>query len=512
MKMSNRLLFILIFGSLLNISIAQNSPDTDGDTYFNATSDLDDDNDGILDTQECDQTLDDIYAAFVAGQENFYTDGTPSAFLRIRPSDFGYPPNGTSQQTDLPTTISNDYSDFFGMPAGSIIITLENANVHQTADEFFVNARDEVGSTTVTASGTMGVYLQFEHNVEYFPNEIRTITINDGSNLSDGSLFELSHQDPVDMVWDSDQTDPELSVTNLTNAYQAGPAQMNYGAINPQIQNKSVTISTNDTEPSHMATFFIRVFPECDTDNDGIPNRLDTDSDNDGCPDAIEADGNLTEDDITGEIISGDVDNNGIPSTANNGNAPEGTYDANSLNPECQQLLPVELTSFKAYYKQSKVDLEWSTASEQNNSHFEVERSFDGSTFQYLGSVQGSNNSTRSKKYNFVDKKLPSRQYFYYRLKQVDFDNSVRYSDIQIVDVRNQMEYDIHPNILHQGEKIQLLGKEINHISIYSSTGQLIKQLKTESTDRYEIDSSNLSSGIYFISMNSIKTIRIFVK
>lgn len=512
MKYKLHLAFILLTFTLTLYS--QNSPDTDGDTYFNATTDLDDDNDGILDTQECDQTLSDIYTAFVNGQSNFYDSNNPNAFMRIRPSDFGYSPNGQQQSqnlTGLPNSISKDYSDFFDLPTGSIIVTVENPHIHATADEFFINARPEVGTeSTVVVSGTIGVYVQYEHNIQYFPNETRTLTINDGSNIADGSLFLLGHQDADGVTWNSDKTDPSLSVSNITSQFQPGPAQINYAAINPQIQNKSVTFATDDVEPTHMATFFVRIFPECDTDKDGIPNRLDTDSDNDGCPDAIEADGNLTSSNLSGEVIAGSVDNNGIPQTANGGYAPEGTYDSSQQNTECNTVLPVKLVYFEANNVNKGIELKWSTALEINNSHFEIQRSLDGNIFQTIGSIQGAGNSTQIVNYQYIDTNANSNS-MYYQLKQVDFDGRFELSDFIHISINHKDSYYLLPNIVERGSNIKVLGRDINNIHIYNYAGILIKEIQLTSTEQHILSTNNLQSGMYIISINDRETLKMII-
>src|SRR5690606_30239719 len=67
--------------------------------------------------------------------------------------------------------------------------------------------------------------------------------------------------------------------------------------------------------------------------------------------------------------------------------------------------LPVELISFTAKLadKQDKVQLNWITASEINNSHFEIERSFDGNSFSKVGEVQGNSTTMHLSKYNYED-------------------------------------------------------------------------------------------------------------
>lgn len=81
--------------------------------------------------------------------------------------------------------------------------------------------------------------------------------------------------------------------------------------------------------------------------------------------------------------------------------------------------LPVSLTSFTAKANQQNVDLAWNTASEKDNSHFDILRSGDGKTFSKIGEVKGAGNSSTAKNYAFTDKDaLPGVNY--YQLKQVD--------------------------------------------------------------------------------------------
>ena len=56
-------------------------------------------------------------------------------------------------------------------------------------------------------------------------------------------------------------------------------------------------------------------------------------------------------------------------------------------------VLPVELLSFKATADKDHIDLTWATASELNNSHFELERSEDGKSFKMIGTYRRTRNS-----------------------------------------------------------------------------------------------------------------------
>ncbi len=95
--------------------------------------------------------------------------------------------------------------------------------------------------------------------------------------------------------------------------------------------------------------------------------------------------------------------------------------------------LPVALTTFTAKAnKTGSVNVSWTTASEKNNSHFEVTRSADGVSFNKLAEVAGSGNTNTAQHYNYTDAK-PASGNNYYRLKQVDHDGKSAYSQIVAV-------------------------------------------------------------------------------
>ena len=95
--------------------------------------------------------------------------------------------------------------------------------------------------------------------------------------------------------------------------------------------------------------------------------------------------------------------------------------------------LPVELTHFNALPYNSVVKLDWSTATEKNNSHFTVYRSKDLKTWEEVTRVTGAGNSQSSISYETVDDK-PFAGISYYNLQQTDFDNKSR--DVGTVSVQ----------------------------------------------------------------------------
>jgi len=91
--------------------------------------------------------------------------------------------------------------------------------------------------------------------------------------------------------------------------------------------------------------------------------------------------------------------------------------------------LPVEISSFTAKTKGSSVNLNWSTASEKNASHFIVTRAKDANSFTTIGRVEASANSNSTKNYSFVDN-TPFAGINYYQLQQVDFDGKTNPSGV----------------------------------------------------------------------------------
>lgn len=87
---------------------------------------------------------------------------------------------------------------------------------------------------------------------------------------------------------------------------------------------------------------------------------------------------------------------------------------------------PVHLTHFTAHSKDKQVDLNWRTSTEQNNDHFELQRSADGRAWSPIGKIAGRGTTQQEQAYHYTDKRpLPGLSY--YRLKQVDYDGAFEY-------------------------------------------------------------------------------------
>ena len=92
-------------------------------------------------------------------------------------------------------------------------------------------------------------------------------------------------------------------------------------------------------------------------------------------------------------------------------------YDIDNFTINCSVVLPIELLYFNASKTTcSQNTLTWSTATEINNDHFDIERSIDGLNFIKIKEISGAINSTLAITYNYLDSS-PDNGLNYYRLK-----------------------------------------------------------------------------------------------
>lgn len=176
--------------------------------------------------------------------------------------------------------------------------------------------------------------------------------------------------------------------------------------------------------------------------------------------------------------------------------------------------LPIKLKYFTAKLNDGKVNLDWATAAEINNSFFTIERSTDGEHFEALFTKQGAGNSTSNLYYSASDEN-PLQGFSYYRLKQTDYDGHYTYSDIETI--RNGEEENpatqkmdiisIAPNPFSDEFRIVFRSgtAAVADFMLTSQIGQLVAKdrIQTEAgvntynfTDKY-----NLNNGIYFITL-----------
>ncbi len=161
--------------------------------------------------------------------------------------------------------------------------------------------------------------------------------------------------------------------------------------------------------------------------------------------------------------------------------------------------LPVELIDFTVTLNPAKeAVLKWTTASEINNSHFNIERSSDGISFEKIGIIAANNISTTTDQhYTFVDQK-PLRGINYYRLEQVDFNARTEHSPIRSILINSlPEEVVVYPNPLPNGQALHIKTSwtGLLQLKLYNGEGKKIKEVSFEGDA--ELFLGNLPKGWY---------------
>lgn len=186
--------------------------------------------------------------------------------------------------------------------------------------------------------------------------------------------------------------------------------------------------------------------------------------------------------------------------------------------------LPVQLISFAGAYNASNnaVHLTWKTISETNNYGFEVQRKTAGEsdlTTLPDGFVPGHGTSLLLQEYSFTDAHVgPGRSS--YRLKQIDLDNTVHFTDAIAVEVLTGVDEDNrkptrmsleqnYPNPFNPSTTIRygLPNKSNVTLTVFNTLGQQVAQLVNGDMEagyhEVKFDGSKLASGIYLYRMQA---------
>ena len=312
--------------------------DTDGDG-IDDNCDLDDDNDGILDVNECyGNTI--PTGPYLASEVTFHTTNNGATNPALLDSlviggvaymNFVWPSSYTTNQTT--TAIEQLYERNNGAPTGvdihtsstyetDILYAFQNNNLrnYQSWDQQAVAGVSfyQICYNTPISTSDAPLLMFQERN----GNNIYEVEVFDpqGNLLNPGgNRVDIVPADYISTGINVDFNQPAMLVILPVTDFAP------YGSLISCI--KIYSGNTGDAGDGKVYT----VFPNSnnlvcnDSDNDGILDYLDLDSDNDGCPDALEGDGGFTFDQIMNDTLTGGVDTLGIPVLATNSGQGIGT-------------------------------------------------------------------------------------------------------------------------------------------------------------------------------------------
>lgn len=174
--------------------------------------------------------------------------------------------------------------------------------------------------------------------------------------------------------------------------------------------------------------------------------------------------------------------------------------------------LPVKYLSFTGNAVNKSVILNWITAQETNSNYFEIERSFTGKDFAFIGiALDGFENGTK-KEYAFKDDAslLENKDVIYYRLKQFDKDGKFSYSSILVVRLKSISKVDIQvsPNPFTERLTVRFTATENTtaFVRIINISGESIINKKSNVSKGFnnlQIEGlSNLPGGTYLATIS----------
>ncbi|HEV7381524.1 MAG TPA: BspA family leucine-rich repeat surface protein, partial [Dyadobacter sp.] len=163
--------------------------------------------------------------------------------------------------------------------------------------------------------------------------------------------------------------------------------------------------------------------------------------------------------------------------------------------------LPVELISFDANESEREVMLTWSTSSEINSDHFEVQRSTNGRDWKHLDHVAGAGESEKVRLYKFTDA-TPLQGVNYYRLKMVDIDQTFAYSRIVSVNRKGGESIYVYPNPTTDLIKLNRARQSsISKVDLVDMNGKVVYTSEKIPVDGIRVRGL-VAKGIYILALS----------
>jgi hypothetical protein len=186
--------------------------------------------------------------------------------------------------------------------------------------------------------------------------------------------------------------------------------------------------------------------------------------------------------------------------------------------------LPVELISFSGECLEDAINLNWTTLSEHNSSHFDIEKSEDGEDWIKIATVEAAGNSNSIINYSIQDNRKSIQPNLYYRLNQVDVDgqnevfgpisitcesNLDLNSDISLFPNPNNGNFQVIMKSNQDDKEITMVLTDAYGRKVFS-----MNKILQGGINLYSFNNHNLYSGVYYlyvlsngVSINSTRVI-----
>jgi len=188
------------------------------------------------------------------------------------------------------------------------------------------------------------------------------------------------------------------------------------------------------------------------------------------------------------------------------GGASGAYYFIDEVVVQAVTVLPIELLAFTGRSEPGRNILEWTTASEKDNAHFDLQRSAVGLEWETFATLAGAGTSQQRIDYTALDH--DPFQLTYYRLKQVDFDGTSTLSNV--IALRRETtvgEMLLFPNPATTELNVELPdGSGNTSLSIIAVDGRIVHErmvFPEEGQTTLAVDVSDLPAGAYSLVLRS---------
>lgn len=159
--------------------------------------------------------------------------------------------------------------------------------------------------------------------------------------------------------------------------------------------------------------------------------------------------------------------------------------------------LPVSLQQFAAATERNRVRLTWTTATEENNAYFELQRSTNGYNYTTMGTVQGHGTTAGKNDYLFYDNQ-PQGGTNYYRLLQYDINGKMTNQGIRTALFKTKnMQLLVSPNLVNDKAQLQFMLSKAGayRIELIDARGAMVKEIGRGVADAERVITQTFYAG-----------------
>lgn len=170
-------------------------------------------------------------------------------------------------------------------------------------------------------------------------------------------------------------------------------------------------------------------------------------------------------------------------------------------------VLPLNLLSFEAMPQKNHIALEWATAQEVNHKGFYLERSTNSKDFEAIDWIAAKESEQTVTTYTYQDTKVRKNTRYYYRLRQIDNNNSETLSLIRTAQLVSVIQVQLMPNPVSTTLMLDLTTEEAvsSHLKVVDVLGQIVYEQKiaVEGQLQLPIAVEAFATGVYWLQLQT---------